>query len=320
MRSYLHTLGAAALTAASTVAISQDYPTKPLRLVVPIVPGGSVDIVARRMSQKVSDSIGQPVVVENIAGASGTIGSALVARAVPDGYTYLFATAGEMIAFMFLTSNRPYDPIKDFTPLMLGVSAVSYLLAGPSSPVSSVEQLVDYARRNPGKLTYGSAGIGSTFHLLFEVLKNSAQIDVLHVPYKGVPPSLNAVAAGQVHLVISSLASAKPVMSRVKVLATVENQRYARGPSVPTVSEIISGYQKLPTWFSYFAPAGLPRAVQLRLNGELNKALEHPDVREYNDTNGLLSLGGTAEELADNHRKGIEIYARVIKQAGIKPE
>lgn len=298
----------------------QAYPGKPIKLVVPIVPGGSVDLIARRFAQKMSDSMGQPFIVENIGGASGTIGSSQVAKATPDGYTIMWATVGETIVYMFMSRNKPYDAVKDFTPIMAAVSGISVIAAHPSTPGATLKELLDHAKANPGKLAYGSAGIGSYFHMTAELFKSVAGVDLLHVPYKGVPPALNGLAGGQVQLMFVSIASSTPFKNRLKILAVVESKRYPGLPDVPAITEIVPNFEKLPTYYAFFGPAGIPRPLVTRLNEEANKALKSPDMREYLDSVGFLSLGGTPEDLATMHRKGIEIYGQAAKLSGLKPE
>ena len=251
-------IAAAACLTSPLTATSQAYPTKPVKLIVPIVPGGSVDLIARRFAQKMGEAMGQPLVVENIAGASGTIGSTQVAKAAPDGYTIMWATVGETIVYLFLSRNRPYDSVKDFTPIMAAVSGISVLAAHPSTPGNTLKEVLEYARANPGKLAYASAGIGSYFHMTAELFKAVAGVDLLHVPLQG------------------------------------------RSAGV--------------------GPAGMPQPVVARLSAEANKALVAADMREYLDSVGFVSVGGTPEDLAALHRKGIEVYAQAAKLAGLKPE
>ncbi len=309
-----------AVLAVPFVASPQSYPSKPIRLVVPIVPGGSVDLFARRMALKLNEALGQPMVVENQPGANGTIGASLVARAVADGYTIMFATVGEVIGAVFLRRDLAYDPIKDFTPLMAAVEALGMVVVRSDAPGNTLKDFLEYARRNPGKLTYASTGNGSYYHLTGELLKHDAGVDLLHVPYKGVPAAMNDLVGGQVDLAFAAIASARPFMNRIKVLAVLEPRRYAGLANVPTVSEFVPAFEKLPTWYAYFAPTGLARPVQFRLNAEMAKALGAPDMREWLDANGFVPIGGTPEDLAALHRKGLERYGMVVKMAGIKPE
>ncbi|MFM9970829.1 MAG: Bug family tripartite tricarboxylate transporter substrate binding protein [Burkholderiales bacterium] len=310
----------ASVVAGSPSARAQAYPAKPIRLVVPIVPGGSVDLIARQFAKKLTDSMGQPLVVENISGASGTIGTAQVVRAAPDGYTILWATVGETTVYRFLSKNQPYDSVKDLTPLMGAVSGVTLLVAHPSTPGNNLKEVVDYARTNPGKLAYASAGIGSYFHMTGEMFKTAANLDLLHVPYKGVPPALNGLAGGQVQMMFVSVASSQPFLSRIKILGVNEPKRYAAMPDVPAIGEVVAGFEKLPTQYAFYGPAGMQRPIVLRLNTEMNKALAAADMRQYLDSIGFVSIGGTPEELGNALIKGIAIYAEAVKLANLKPE
>ena len=262
---YFVRLFAAACLAAPLAALAQTYPSKPIRVVVPIVPGGSVDLSARQLAHKMSESLGRPLVVENLSGASGTIGAAQVAKAAPDGYTFMWATVGEMVANRFMSRNQPYDAINDFTPLMAGVASITLLAAHPSTPGATLKELIAYARANPGRLAYASAGIGSYFHLAGELFKQTAGVDILHVPYKGAPPGLNGLATGQVQLMFISVALAKPFAGRIKILAVNEVSRQASMPDVPTVSEVVPGFEKLPSWYAFFGPAGMAAPIVSRL-------------------------------------------------------
>jgi tripartite-type tricarboxylate transporter receptor subunit TctC len=301
-------------------AVAQTFPSKPIRLVVPIVPGGSVDLIARSFAKKLQEQMGQTLVVENIAGASGTIGAYQVTRAAPDGYTIMWCTVGETIVYRFLSRNQTYDSVKDFTPLMAAVSGITIVAVHPSVPVNTLKEVVDYARANPGKLAYGSAGIGSYFHMTGEIFKASTGLDILHVPYKGVPPALQGLAAGQVQMMFVSAFSSTPFKDKLKILAVVESERYPALPNLPAVKEVIPGFEKLPSWYAFFGPAGIPRPLQMRLNGEMNKALSAQDMKEYLDKNVFVALGGTPEDLAASLTKGIEIYGKAVKLAGLKPE
>ncbi len=313
-------LATAAILTVSTAVLGQGYPAKPIRLIVPIVPGGSVDLIARRFAQKMTESIGQPLVVENISGASGTIGSLQVARAAPDGYTVMWATVGETVVYRYMSRNQPYDSVKDFTPLMAAVSGVTLLVAHPSTPGNNLREMIDYARANLGKLAYASAGIGSYFHMTGEMFKSAAKLDILHVPYKGVPPALNGIAGGQVQLMFVSVASSQPFANRLKIIGVNEPKRYAAMPDVPAIGEVVPGFEKLPTWYAFFGPAAMPRPIVTRLNAEMNKALVSPDMRQYLDSIGFIPLGGPPEELGASLQKGIAIYGEAVKLADLKPE
>jgi tripartite-type tricarboxylate transporter receptor subunit TctC len=323
----IHIRIAAALGAAISItsllpsnAHAQTYPGKPIRLVVPIVPGGSVDLIARRFAQKIGESMGQSVVVENISGASGTIGTAQVVRAAPDGYTILWTTVGETIVYRFMSRNQPYDSLKDLTPLMSAVTAVTLLAAHPSVPGNTLKEVMDYARANPGKLAYGSAGIGSYFHMTGELFKSHTGLDILHVPYKGVPPALQGLLTGQVQLMFVSVSSSRALQAKLKLLAVNEPKRYAGMPNLPAVNETVPGFEKLPTWYAFWGPAGMPRPIVTRLNEEMNKALTAADLREYFDREAVIPIGGPPEDLGEALKHGIEAYAKVVKLANLKPE
>jgi tripartite-type tricarboxylate transporter receptor subunit TctC len=304
----------------AAAAGAQSYPAKAIRLVVPIVPGGSVDLIARRFAVKMGESMGQSVVVENIAGASGTIGTYQVSRAAPDGYTIAWCTVGETIVYKFMSRNQTYDSLKDLTPLMAAVSGVTILAVHPSVPANTLKELVDYVRANPGKLAYGSAGIGSYFHMTGEMFKAAAGVDILHVPYKGVPPALTALAGGQVQMMFTSAFSAKAVEGKLRVLGVNEPQRYPGLPNIPAIAEVVPSFEKLPTWYAFFGPAAMPRPIVTRLNTEMNKALVAADMKAYLDDNAFISIGGSPEELGTSLRKGVDIYGQAVKLAGLKPE
>jgi tripartite-type tricarboxylate transporter receptor subunit TctC len=214
----------------------------------------------------------------------------------------------------------PYDPIRDLTPVIAAVEAASLVAVHPSVPVNNMRELVDFAKQHPGELAYGHTGVGSYFHLSVEALKSFAGIDMLGVPYKGMPPMVNDLAGGRIQFAFGAVSSLAPQMSRIRVIATVEPKRLATMPNVPTVAESLPGYEKVPTWYAFFGPAGLARPIQMRLNAELQKALDASDVRKWIDDNGMVPIGGPPEHLAALHRTGMEVYGRIIKQVGIKPE
>ncbi|MFM9968032.1 MAG: Bug family tripartite tricarboxylate transporter substrate binding protein [Burkholderiales bacterium] len=306
--------------AGSTPLVAQTYPSKPIRLIVPTVPGGSVDLIARKLGQKLSDSLGQPILVENPSGAAGATGTNMVVRSAPDGHSLIFVTVGQVIGVIFLAKDLPYDPVKDLTPVFPAVEAISLVAVHPSVPGGTLREVLDYARANPGKLAYGSTGVGSYFHLSIEKMKQESGVDLLHVPYKGMPPLMNDLAGGRIQFAFGAVASMAAFSSRIKVIATTESKRWSVMPTVPAAVESVPGFEKVPTWYAFFAPAGLPRAIQMRINAELNKSLESADVRQWVDENGMVGIGGSPEQLAAMHKKGIDVYGRIIKAAGIKPE
>jgi len=311
----------AALLAAPLWVSAQGYPTKPLRMVVPFPPGG-VDVTGRLISNKLSELLGQPVVLENRGGANGMIGSEFVAHSPADGYTILMTTPSTHITAVFLSKNVPYDPIKDFTPIVCALEPATVLIVPPALPVNSVNELIDYARRNPGKVSYSSSGIGSVFHLMGEAFADVAGIQIVHVPYKGTGPALADVVAGRIEMSFNALSTVRPQSStgKVKILAVAEKQRYSGLPGTPTVSEQLPGFEKPQSWFGFFGPAGLPRPISLRLNAEIMKAVNAPDVRPKLDESALFVIGGSPEDFAALMKRGFEIYGKVVKAAGLKPE
>src|SRR5262245_54765060 len=239
LRAAVTALAIAALAAAQFAA-AQVYPTRTLRLVVPYPPGGSTDLLARTVSQKMSENVGQQVIVDNRGGAGGMLGSELVARAAPDGYTFLLGTgATHGITLLLSKAAPPYDPVKDFTPITAAVEVPIALAVHPSVPANSAAELVEYARKNPGKLSFGSSGTGSPHHLAGELLKQVTGVDIVHVPYKGAGPAMQDLVGGQIPMVFTTLSTAIPQMrsGKIKVLAVVEAKRAQSAPEIPTVGE-----------------------------------------------------------------------------------
>jgi tripartite-type tricarboxylate transporter receptor subunit TctC len=304
--------------AASHTAFGQAYPVKPVKFVVPYPPGASTDTVARAVAQKLSDSMGQQVFVENRAGASGNIGSDYVAKSAPDGYTILLGTDATHTTNVFFGKNFPYDPVKDFTPITAAVANVIILAAHPSVPVTSTQELIDYARKNPGRLAYASSGTGSPHHLSGELLRQMAGIDIVHVPYKGGGQAITDFVGGQVPLMFSSLVTVAPHIKsgKVRAIGFVEAKRYAAMPDVPTIAETLPGFE-INSWLGFLGPAGLPPPVQARLRAEIVKALNAPDVRARLEPAGLVVIGNTPAEFAAMIKTDLDRRGRLIKAAGI---
>jgi tripartite-type tricarboxylate transporter receptor subunit TctC len=313
---------AAAIAVHAGGAAAQAYPVKPIRLMVPFPPGGSTDIVARIVAQKLSAQLGQPLVIENRGGAGGTLGTAVVARAAPDGYSLLVGSTSTHVVAPSVYSKLEYDPIKDFAPV--GLMAVSpYLLVVNSSvPAKTVKELVGLMKSKPGQMNYASAGVGSTTHLAMEMLKSASGTFALHIPYSGNGPAGTAVVAGQVEILFGSLPALLPhsKSGRVRAIAVGTPKRSASLPDVPTIAE--SGYPGFDAslWLAIFAPAGTPAAIVERLNKEIVAAVSAPDTRDTLDKNGAEPLTSTPAELAAMMRDGVGKYAAVVKAAGVKPE
>ena len=303
-------------------AQAQAWPTKPIRLMVPFPPGGSTDIVARIVAQKLGERLGQSLVIENRGGAGGTIGTAIIAKSAPDGYNLAVASTSTHVVAPGVYPKLEYDPVKDFAPI--GTMAISpYLLVvNTSVPAKNVQELVALARKQPGKLTFASAGVGSTTQLAMEMLKSASSTFMLHIPYNGNGPAGTAVVGGQVDILFGSLPALLPHAKggRVRALAVGTPKRSPSLPDVPTVAE--SGYAGFDAslWLALVAPAGTPAAITERLNKELATLVNAADTREAFDKAGTEPLLGSPADLAALIRDGIPKYAKVIKAAGVKPE
>jgi tripartite-type tricarboxylate transporter receptor subunit TctC len=309
-------------TLASHPALAQAYPAKPIRLVVPFPPGGSTDIVARIVAQKLSDRLGQQVVVENRGGAGGTIGAEAVAKAAPDGYTLVLGTTSTHAVAPNVYAKIGYDPVKDFAPISL-VAVTPYLLVvNPSMNVKSLPEFVGYVKARPGKLNYASAGTGSTTHLAMEMLKDAAGLYIVHIPYNGNGPAGTAVIAGQVEILFGSLPAVLPhaKSGRVRPIAVGTPKRSPSLPEVPTVAE--SGFPGFDAslWLAVMAPAGTPAPVVDRLHKEIVAAIATPDAADALSKAGAEPITSTPAELAAMVKDGVDKYAKVVKQAGVKAE
>jgi tripartite-type tricarboxylate transporter receptor subunit TctC len=305
----------------ASAAPAQTWPAKPIRIIIPFPPG-AVDLFARPVGAKLSVALGQPVVIENRPGANGAIGSEFVARAAPDGYTLLAGTAGTHVTSVLLVKSLPYDPVRDFTPIAAAVEPVTVLAVHPSLPVKSVAELIAYAKQNPGKLSYATSGVGSIFHLMGELFRQTTGSDIVHVPYRGVAPAIQDVVAGNVPIAFTSLSTAQPFMpqGQLRVLAILETARFKPLPDVPSISETVPAFRKPSSWLGFLGPPGLPPAITARLNQEMVKALNAPDVRPTLESQGLAVIGDTPEQFAALIKDGIDRYGRIIRAAGIQPE
>lgn len=276
------------LLLAVTPSLAQDlaaeYPKKQIRMILPQSPGAAMDVIARLMSHKLLESWGQMIVVDNRPGASGNMGSALAARAVPDGYTLLFSAVGMMTINPILYKNVGFDPRKDFTPVALLALAPIVLVRNPSFPANSLKDLIQLARSKPGQLAHGSSGNGTPGHLIMEALKLSANIDMTHIPFKGAAPALNALYTGDVQLISTGLGSAMEHLKagKIKPLAIANRTRTPLAPDIPTMSESgLAGVDDLLNWYAIFAPAGTPPGIVTKLNGEILRILQTPGVKDF---------------------------------------
>jgi tripartite-type tricarboxylate transporter receptor subunit TctC len=295
---------------------------KPITIVVPFPPGSALDLVARLAGAKLADPLGQPVVVENRTGANGTLGASAVARAAPDGQTLLFTTASTHVTAVHLMKSLPYDPLNDFTPIVAAVEPVTCLVVNSALPVNSVPELVAYAKARPGALSYGSSGVGSVFHLMGELLNQTAGVQINHVPYRGSAPALQDVVAGHIPMAFVSLPNALTLgnAGSVKILAVLEPMRFTRRADIPSMAEAVPAFRKPSSWFGVFGPAGLPAPIVARLNSEIVKALAATDMKAKLDENGMAVIGGTPADFRALIVDGIARYGAIIKAAGVKPE
>jgi tripartite-type tricarboxylate transporter receptor subunit TctC len=306
----------AAAILAPALAQAQDYPTKPIRLVNPFSPGGSTDLVARVLTQKFTESLGQTVIVDNKPGGGTNVGTEIVVKSPPDGYTILHATSSLAIN-VSLYKKRTFDPVADLTPIGLLVETVNVLAVNPSVKANNVRELIDLARANPGRLSYGSSGSGATNHLGMELFKTMAKVDITHIPYKGGGQAFNDLLGGQIQVMFNPSSSLLPhhKAGKLRVLA-VGSKKRIDGLDFPTVAESgLPGFEST-VWYSMFAPAGTPRPVVQRLNAEINRALKDKTVIEQFAAVGLYPIGGTPEELGALLKREIEHWARVVRDSG----
>ncbi len=308
------------LAICAATAQAQTYPSRPIRSIMTVA--GGADIIARLVAQGLTAALGQPVVVESQSGAGGAIGAETVARAAPDGYTIMLASESALVMNRFLSKSARLDPLKDFTAITKAFETVAVIETTPAQPFGSIRELIDYAKRNPGKLSYGTSGIGTTHLLSGESIRLLTGIDWVHVPYKGGPPVLTDLVGGEIQVGFSVLATAAPFIAsgKVKLLAVNGTQRYHVIPDVPTVSEQLPGYEPPPTWAGYFGPAGMPPAIVNRLRDEIVRVLESPAVRAKAEDIGFPISTSTPEELNAAIRRDVEFTARIVKAIGIKPE
>ena len=320
-------LGAAAMLCAALLPSAPDaaqaYPTKPIRLVVPYTAGGSSDFVARQMAQKMSEGLGQTVVVENKPGVSGITGTELVARSAPDGYTLALVGMTTHASNSWLYKKLPYDPIKDFAPVSVAIVSPLVLVVHPDVPAKNVQELIAYAKANPGKVNYGSAGVGNTLHLAGELFKSRANIDIVHVPYKGASAAMGDLLGGRIQMMIDLVQTPLPNIQagKLRPLGTTGAQRVALLPDVPTIAEQgLPGFQ-FATWIGIAAPAGTPKPIVDRLHAEMVKALAMPDLQAAFAKQGMqVAPSASPEAFAQFMKSEHDRLGELIKNAGIQPE
>ena len=308
----------ASLLAAPAIALAQAYPAKPVRVIVTFPPGSTPDIVGRTLASRLQESMGQPFPVENRSGAGGNVGADVVAKAAPDGYTLLVSTNGVFAINKALYKSMPFDPDKDIAPVSLLATAPQMLVVNPSLGIRDFKQFLEHARRNPGKLSYGSVGAGSASHLTMELLKSDAGVSLVHVPYKGFPPAVTDMLSGNIHTMFAIVPGVLPHVKAGKMngLTVTALRRSDLAPNVPSVAEL--GYPQLESlaWIGLGAPAGTPRDIVVRLANEAARQMRSGDVRSLLGRQGFEVVAGTPEEFASWVRAESERWARVIRASG----
>ena len=307
---------------AASLAHAQTYPSKPLRFVVPFAAGGGSDLVARTVALKLTEALGQPVVVDNRAGAAGTIGADIAAKSPPDGHTLLLGSNGPLAINPSLYAKLPYDAARDFTPVSLVTIMPFVLVVHPALPVRTVKELIALAKSKPGQLNYGSPGNGSTTHLANELLKSMTGMNITHVPYKGVAPAATDLISGQVQMMSGDLSTLLPHVrsGRMRALAITAARRSSLLPNLPTIAQAgVPGYEA-SGWFGVLVPAGTPQSIITRLNAAILKGLEAPDARERLAALGGEVAAGTPEHFAAHIRTEAAKWSKLIKALGLKNE
>jgi len=310
------------LTCGVSAATAQIYPVKPIRLIAPFSTGGSTDLLARIMGQKLTEAWGQQVIVENRGGAGGTIGVEIAAHAPPDGYTLVMGHIGTFGANPTLYPKLPYDPIKDFAPVTLLAMVPNGMAVHPALPVRTVKDFIALARAKPGQLLYGSGGSGSAAHLAMVQFELLARVKLNHIPYKGTGPAIYDLIAGQTSTMITGMAALMPHIKseKLRLIAVGTAKRLAIVPDIPTIAEAgVPGYE-VTQWYGILAPAGTPRDIVLKLNAELIKALRLPDVKERLAGDGVVPVGDTPGEFGAHIKAEIARWAPVVKASGAQPE
>jgi tripartite-type tricarboxylate transporter receptor subunit TctC len=314
-----HALACAAACVAASVAFAQDYPARPLRLIVAFAPGGSVDVIARIAAQKLGDALGQQVVVDNRPGAGGNVSAEIVAHSVPDGYT-LYVCSASLVANASLYRKIAYDPVRDFAPVTLLASAQSVLVVHPAFPAKTVKDIIAFAKKAPGTINYASPGSGSSGHLTMELFKTMAGVNLVHVPYKVMSQLQGDVIAGQIPIAFSTIPGALPHIQAGRMVAVAVSgaRRSSALPNVPTIAEAgVPGYEAT-TWYPVLVPAHTPKAIVDKLNAQLVAIVKAPELQERLLTMGIDPIGSTPEELAAHMKSELKKWAHVVEASGAR--
>jgi tripartite-type tricarboxylate transporter receptor subunit TctC len=310
-----------ALLAFAEVASAQDYPTRPITLIVPQTPGASSDLLARTLGERLQALWGQTIVIENKPGAGGNVGAALVARAAPDGYTIMIGTDAMMTANQHLYKNMSFDPVKDFAPVAMAGSNIICLAVNADVPVKTMPEFIAYAKANPGKLKYGTPGAASPHHLSGEMLALKAGIDIVHVPYRGGGPAANDLLGGHIPMAFLSLSAAVPLLpsGKIRIVALVDKQRYTAMPEIPTIGETVPGFE-MSSWLGVFAPLGTPAPIVARLSSAVTGIFNDPPVVQKLGTLGLVVKPMTPAEMTAMIKSEADARGALIKAANIQAQ
>ena len=311
---------ALAFALAGGAALAQPYPSQPIKLIVPFTPGGTTDILARTVGQKLGEALKQPVIVENKPGAGGNIGADAVAKAKPDGYTLVMGTIGTQAINASLYAKMPYDAARDFAPITLVAIVPNMLVVHPSVAAKSVAELVQLAKSKPGELNFASSSTGGSPHLSGEMFKQMTGANIVHVPYKGSAPAVTDLLGGQVSMMFDNMPSVLPHVKagKLRALGVTSARRSPAAPDIPTIAESgVPGYE-VDSWFGILAPAGTPKEIVAKLNAEIVKILQRPEVRERLAEQGAVPVGDTPDQFAEHIRRETAKWARVVKASGAK--
>ena len=316
----LAALAAAAwLAPAAAQPASHPYPAKPIKIVVPFPAGGIADLYARLIGARLSDTWGQPIMIENRTGAGGNIGADAVAKSAPDGYTLVMGSFGTHAVNVSLFANIPYDPVRDFAPIILVLEAEGLLVVHPSVPAQSVLDLIAYGRAHPGRLTFASAGMGTASHLAGELFKTMARVEMTHVPYKGNVPAITDLLAGQTSLLFATMPTVLPhaKAGKLRALATIGSVRSAAAPELPTVAEALPGFE-VNNWIGLFAPTGTPADIVRKWNLEVNRIMQGADIKQRLLTEGARFAPNTPDQFSEFVKSEIAKWAPVVKASGAR--
>jgi tripartite-type tricarboxylate transporter receptor subunit TctC len=304
--------------------LAQSYPTKPIKVISTIPLGGSGDVAMRMAAAKMSDSMGQPVLIETNGAGGGQVAARMIQKGAPDGYTLLHSSSGALASSVYLSKDLGYDPLRDFAHISLVSYAPSLLVVNVNVPANSVKELSEYGKRNPGKLSFGSNGVGSFFHMTGETFTSAAGINALHVPYTGgnMALPLNDLLSGRIDIFFPTIALAGGNLTggKMKVLAVFGDRRVDRLPNVPAIGEALPGYQPPPSWFAMVGPQALPAAIVARVQNEISKAINDKQVAGRLNDLGMVGVAGTPEALTATIKESIEVTGRIVKALNIQPQ